>query len=212
MTQAEYNALDDRTALADVRIPKHPPPPKEYTPEGRAEWANELAYLYPDGIVIHHENPLLNQVISEFDPDDDNGAAFWTLLEAGTSLSECCKLLGVDQTRLGHFLSWSTKKYTAGQFFLLEEMVLSGDPYRMADLTEATGLAPTLTRKLVAAIGPRHEWLTPEGAQLTYTYATRDAILSRVAEGESMKALGEEYGIKYDTVVKMVRTHREKNK
>lgn len=200
---------DDDCFLADVVLPDPATlKPKEYTEAARSQWAAEMAAEYPDGVDVYREDPLLERHVAEFDRHGQNGAALWVMLERGTPLWECCRILGLDQTALGKFLSRPSEGYTAGQFFLLEEMVLSGEPYHLADIVSATGIKTPLARRLVNAIGPRHEWLTPEGAQLTYTYATRDAILKALDEGTPMTELAERHDLPYTTVVKLVRTHR----
>lgn len=195
----------DEIALADVVIPDHPPAPKEYTPEGRAEWAREMAELYPDGFVYDYENHLVDELASQYDhgAQQPGAEAFVLLMQQGLTLEQACKSIGVSFDQMAKAWYGPTAPYPAEALFAAERAYRCDNAAKIKDVAAATGLSVSASQRMRRAVLGDNPQVRPPNA--TYSAETKERIFQMRDEGRSYKEIAEETGVKYHNVVAAIR-------
>lgn len=206
LTDEEYQALDDDTALQDVVMPPSPEP-KDYSPESQAEWAREMMELY--GHDWLDENPLVSEIAAEYNysrvydaPQRRSGQPIIDLLEQGAHVEELPFLLGATYQDMESVLFRDAKP---GALLTIQAACRTEEETRIKDLAERVGAGEHTVARVVYAIGVLPDSLFANPQRTAYTAQDmRDMVVLYRNGSYTVAELAEAFDVKYHTVRKLM--------
>lgn len=209
LSDEEYQALDDDTALQDVVIPDHIP---AVTPsiERLAAVARDMVEMY--GHEWLDENPLVDEAVAEMGhqmvyeaAQRRSGEYVIDVLAQGVQVADLERVMGFPMRDIVDVVFQDADEHI---LYDIESACLHEEETRIGELAERLDANVETVSKVVHAIGGLPDSLFENPRRTAYTAQDKRDMLVLVDAGHPPKAVAEWFDVDVHTLYKLLRRER----